>query len=72
MLSFNIEQAKKQVDAVPKLALPYFLDACDEIEKLREQVSGINIVVDGLLAENEKLADKVEGRKNRMGGVTTP
>ena len=27
--------SQRQVEAVPKLALPYFLDACDEIEKLR-------------------------------------
>jgi hypothetical protein len=34
---FDVTQAKAQVDAVPKLALPYFLDACDEIEKLRAE-----------------------------------
>jgi hypothetical protein len=37
-VNFNIEQAKQQVNAVPKLALPYFLDACDEIEKLRTEL----------------------------------
>jgi hypothetical protein len=57
-MAFDIEQAKKQVDAVPKLALPYFLDACDEIEKLREEVDGL-----------ERAYAVLE---NRMGRVTTP
>ncbi len=33
--SFDIERAKAQVAAVPKLAFPYLLDACDEIDRLR-------------------------------------
>ncbi len=31
---FDAERAKAQVAAVSKLALPYLLDACDEIERL--------------------------------------
>ncbi len=32
--SFDAERAKAQVAAVSKLALPYLLDACDEITRL--------------------------------------
>jgi hypothetical protein len=36
-VSFDVALAKDQVRATSVLALPYFLDACDEIARLREQ-----------------------------------
>jgi hypothetical protein len=36
-VSFDIALAKTQVRAASVLALPYFLDACDEIARLRER-----------------------------------
>ena len=58
-MSFDIALAKTQVRATSVLALPYFLDACDELEALRSAdcpccgASGEDII-----ALRQTLADK--------------
>lgn len=81
---FDIEQAKKQVDAVPKLALPYFLDACDEVERLRAALQEIETLrpflemgreAEGwkhLAGRRREIARDALREETRIGRVTTP
>ncbi len=62
---FDAERAKAQVAAVSKLALPYLLDACDEIDRLHSLLLRAEEERDrwrGIADDEETTADDFERR----------
>jgi predicted nucleic acid-binding Zn-ribbon protein len=62
-VSFDIEIAKAQVNAVPKLALSYFLDACDEVERVTRER---NEAVENANRGFDRLEDEIKGLKAEL------
>jgi hypothetical protein len=62
-MPFDIEQAKKQVEAEPRLHRAYFLDACDEIERLEAYIMKSTESWERIVGEKEAEIERVKVQK---------